>query len=211
MCSSYRSSATYYSYWTYFPAGKVCPEIHVIYTSLQNNFFKCKIELRGRLGRQISVSFCKSSEVDGQPQKSKCMEMLTRLLSLNLFEAWLKFNSCPSPNAGRSVCSSAVGQWVVSSWAQVFSLCLGPTLFMPEGQQELQTTEFFIKVTSWRAVPGSRCFLPRCVPASYITYPALTCSSLWEELFDPAPAARIGTVECFINPEVSRIAFGVCG
>lgn len=104
--------------------------------------------------------------------------MLTRRLSFNLFEVRLKFNSCPSPNASRCVCSSAVGRWVVSSWAQVFSLCLGLTLFMPEGHQELQTTEFFIKVTSWRDVPCSCCFLPRCVPSSYITYPALTCSSL---------------------------------
>lgn len=104
--------------------------------------------------------------------------MLTRLLSFNLFEVRLKFNSCPSPNAGRCVCSPAVGRWVVSSWAQVFSLCLGLTLFMPEGHRELQTTEFFIKVTSWRDVPCSCCFLSRCAPSSYITYPALTCSSL---------------------------------
>lgn len=121
--------------------------------------------------------------------------MLTRLLSLNLFEVWLKFNSCPSPNAGRCVCSSAVGRRVVSSWAQVFSLCLGLTLFMPEGRQELQTTEFFIKVTSWRDVPCSCCFLPQCVPSSYITYPALTCSSLWDELFDPGPDRRTCAVE----------------
>lgn len=148
--------------------------------------------------------------------RAEDLEMLTRLLSLNLFEAWLKFNSCPSPNASRCLCecvrvcvcarSSAVGRWVVSSWAQVFSLCLGLTLFMPEGRQELQTTEFFIKVTSWRDVPCSCCFLPRCVPTSYITYPALTCSSLWEELFDPCPDRSIGAVESiWVGYEASDI------
>lgn len=121
--------------------------------------------------------------------------MLTWLLSFNLSEVRLKFNSCPSPNASRCVCSPAVGRWVVSSWAQVFSLCLGLTLFMPEGHQELQTTEFFIKVTSWRDVPCSCCFLPQCVPSSYITYPALTRRSLWEELFDPGPDRRTCAVE----------------
>lgn len=146
--------------------------------------------------------------------RARACKMLTRLLSLNLFEAWLKFNSCPSPNASQRVCSSAVGRWVVSSWAQVFSLWLGLTLFMPEGRQELQTTEFFIKVTSWRDVPCSCCSLPRCVPTSYITYPALTCCSLWEDLFDPGPDRRTCAVEsawvCYESLRSWGLRFMVC-
>ena len=109
----------------------------------------------------VGISFSRSSKVTGQQKKrASAGKMLTRLMSFNLSEARLKFNSCPSPNASQCVCSPAVCRWVVSSWAQVFSLCLGLTLFMPEGHQELQTTEFFIKVTSWRDVPCSCCSLP---------------------------------------------------
>lgn len=99
----------------------------------------------------------------------ECLEMLTPHMSFNLSEVRLNFNLCPSPNAGRCARSPAMGRWVVSSWAQVFPLCLGLTLFMPKGPQELQTTEFFIKVTSWRDVPCSCCSRPLCVPTSYIT------------------------------------------
>lgn len=105
----------------------------------------------------------------GLQRRSEHLEMLTPLMSFNLSEARLKFNSGPSPNASQRVRFPAVGHRVVSSWAQVFSLCLGLALFMPEGHQELQTTEFFIKVTSWRDVPGSCCSPAHCVPSSYIT------------------------------------------
>lgn len=103
----------------------------------------------------------------GWSTKTERLEMLTPLMSFNLSEVRLKFNSRPSPNARQCVCSPAVGRWGVLSWAQVFSLCLGLTLFIPEGHQELQTTEFFIKVTSWRDVPCSCCSLPQCVPIAH--------------------------------------------
>lgn len=82
---------------------------------------------------------------------------------------------------------------------------------MPEGHQELQTTEFFIKVTSWRDVPCSSCFLPWCVSSSYITYPALTCSSLREKLFDPGPDRRACGLESefVMKPEILRFSYMV--
>lgn len=103
--------------------------------------------------------------------------MLTRLLSLNLFEAWLKFNSCPSPNASR-VCVC-----VLLSSGSVSSFKLSPGLFSLSGPHFIHAWGTPGAANNWIFHQGyflchAVAAFPRCVPTSYITYPALTRSSL---------------------------------
>lgn len=137
--------------------------------------------------------------------RSRGSEMLTRLLSFNLSEVRLKFNSRPSPNASRSVCVQYVlvcvrlCLCVLPSSGSVSSFKLSPGLFSLSGPHFIHAWGTPGAANNWIFHQGY--FLERCAMQLLLSPSVcselihnLPCSdpqlSLWEELFDPGPGRR---------------------